>query len=100
YSARPGTRAAQMPHQVEEKVKKERAQRMLELARSCAQRYRQHFLGQSLEVLWEEEAADGLWSGLTDNYLRVFARSSEPLAGRFVPARLVGTNPRGLVGRI
>jgi threonylcarbamoyladenosine tRNA methylthiotransferase MtaB len=100
YSARPGTRAAQMPHQVEEMVKRERAQRMLALARSCAQRHRQQFLGQSLEVLWEEETADGLWSGLTDNYLRVFARSSDPLAGRFVPARLVSTNPRGLVGRI
>ncbi|MEE8473681.1 MAG: tRNA (N(6)-L-threonylcarbamoyladenosine(37)-C(2))-methylthiotransferase MtaB [Dehalococcoidia bacterium] len=99
YSPRPGTRAARMPDQVDARVKKERTRRALEMAADSAQAYRAQFLGQSPEVLWEAETADGMWSGLTDNYLRVFARSPEPLAGRFIPARLVGVKPRGLIGR-
>ncbi len=99
YSPRPGTRAARMPDQVEAGVKKERTQRALEMAADSARHYQRQFLGQSPEVLWETETADGMWSGLTDNYLRVFARSPEPLAGRFTPARLVDVKLRGLIGR-
>ena len=42
-------------------------------------------------MLWEEDA-DGsegrTWHGLTDNYVRVATRSSEPLRNRITPFRL------------
>lgn len=90
YSERPGTLAAEMPGKVGERVKKERSERMLELAREAALRFREQFLGRTMTVLWEKEAQQGVWVGLTDNHIRVFAQSSEPLRNRLVEAKLVG----------
>ncbi len=90
YSERPGTPAALMPEKINERVKKERSERMLKLARESAGRFRQQLLGQTMMVLWEQEVDEGLWTGLTDNYIRVVARSSEPLKNRLLPARLGG----------
>jgi hypothetical protein len=36
-----------------------------------------------VEVLFEQQDATGLWTGLTDNYLRVGVVSSDPLKNRF-----------------
>ncbi|TET39882.1 MAG: tRNA (N(6)-L-threonylcarbamoyladenosine(37)-C(2))-methylthiotransferase MtaB [Dehalococcoidia bacterium] len=90
YSERPGTLAAQIPGKVGERVKKERSERMLELAREAALRFREQFLGRKMTVLWEKEAQQGVWVGLTDNHIRVFAQSSEPLRNRLLEAKLVG----------
>jgi threonylcarbamoyladenosine tRNA methylthiotransferase MtaB len=90
YSERPGTLAAEMPQKVAEKVKSVRSKRMLELARESASRFRERFLGRKSMVLWEREVERGLWVGLTENYIRVFACSNEPLRNRFTPARLDG----------
>jgi hypothetical protein len=53
-----------------------------------------------MEVLWEREVEAGTWSGLTDNYIRVFTRSKEPLTNRLLPAQLSAMNPRGLWGEV
>ena len=45
YSPRPGTEAAQMPNQVESKVKRERSLKMLALARESVRNFRRRFLG-------------------------------------------------------
>ena len=88
YSPRQGTQAALMPDQVDDRVKSERSQRMLALARESAQNFRQRFLGKTMPVLWEKQT-DGGWSGLTDNYIRVCTRSSEDLTNKLLPVKLV-----------
>ena len=98
YSPREGTAAARMPGQVEGRVKKERGRRMAELARSSAHRFRERFLGRTMAVLWERELAGGVWSGLTDNYLRVFVSSDAPLTDQLLPVQLVGMHNQGLQG--
>ncbi|MCX5993133.1 MAG: hypothetical protein NT177_02825, partial [Chloroflexi bacterium] len=82
YSARPGTLAAQMPGKVSEKVKKQRSSTMLDLAASAADEFALRFMGQTREVLWEKEVrhGSGIYSGLTDNYIRTYARSSRDIA--------------------
>ena len=70
YSPRQGTQATQLPQQVEDKVKKQRSQKMLALAKVSAQNFSQRFLGKVMPVLWEKQS-DGLWSGLTSNYIKV-----------------------------
>jgi threonylcarbamoyladenosine tRNA methylthiotransferase MtaB len=87
YSPRPGTKAADMPGQVDDKVKRERSRRMLTLGRACLRNFRQEFLGKTLMVLWEKESG-GVWSGLTDNYIRVYTKSDEDLTNQLVPVRL------------
>ena len=87
YSPRPGTRAATMPHQVEERVKRERSRRMLALGRACVRNFRRRFLGKTLMVLWEKETG-GVWPGLTDNYIRVYTKSDEDLTNQLRPVKL------------
>jgi len=100
YSPRRGTIAAKMPCQVEEKVKKERSQRMLALAKRSAQHFREQFLGQTTPVLWERESEPGGWSGLTANYLRVFTQSKENLTNRLLPAKLIAEHSQGFFGEL
>jgi threonylcarbamoyladenosine tRNA methylthiotransferase MtaB len=100
YSARCGTVAATLPFQVEERVKRARKEKMLQLAQRLAQSFRRRFLGQTVMVLWEKRNEPGIWSGLSDNYLRVLTRYQGDLTNRLLPARLIGEHKQGLWGEI
>jgi threonylcarbamoyladenosine tRNA methylthiotransferase MtaB len=103
YSARPGTPAAQMPDQVLPSIKAERAQAMRTAAESSDRTFRQQFVGQTASVLWESchwQGSSPVWSGLTDNYLRVYLHSTAELANVLTPTRLVGLEKDGLQGQI
>ena len=97
YSPRPGTAAATMPRQVSEKIKKQRSQQMLALAEETAQEFQQQFLGKTMEVLWEKKTGS-VWSGLTGNYIRVYARARGDLTNRLLPVKLVKSYRDGLWG--
>lgn len=99
YSPRPGTEAARMPGQVPASVKKRRSREMLMLAAECVRNFSQRFLGETRPVLWEK-AEKGLWSGHTDNYIKVYARSDDNLTGRILPARLESLWEEGVWGAI
>lgn len=88
YSPRQGTKAAAMPDQVEDKVKRERSRKMLALGRVSVRNFRRKFVGKTVMVLWEKQTC-GVWSGLTDNYIRVFTKSDKDLTNQLLPAKLV-----------
>ena len=79
FSAREGTAAAKFADGVPTVIKKERGQQMRALVEQTGRQERQHFIGTTRPVLWEGEGQPltdqpgRLWSGLTDNYLRVMA---------------------------
>jgi threonylcarbamoyladenosine tRNA methylthiotransferase MtaB len=102
YSARPGTAAGKMPHQVLNTTRKERNAEMRIVFEQAATDYQSRFLGQRLAVLWESTTASSPqgWQmkGLTDNYLRVTAQSSQWLWNQITPVRLTGMGNGGLVG--
>ena len=102
YSPRPGTLAARMVRQVDDRLKKERSLRMLELAQRSVRKFCQRFLGQNMVVLWEKEVApgSGVYSGLSHNYIRVFTQSSEPLTNQFCLVRVVRLYKQGLLGEV
>jgi len=99
FSPRPETRAAQMPNMVTDRDKKQRTLLMLDLARRSALEFRKRFVGDRVEVLWESEKS-GVWAGLSENYLRVFARCQAPLCNRLLGADLVAARDDGLWGEI
>jgi threonylcarbamoyladenosine tRNA methylthiotransferase MtaB len=70
FSARQGTAAARMRGQIKDEVKKARSHRLLALNDEHSQLFRRHFLGETVQVLIEQQK-HGCWEGLTDNYLRV-----------------------------
>ena len=71
YSPRQGTPAAGYPNQVPNEVKDARSKRMQEVAERNMLRYMEAHLGQTVEVLVEEQRCDGIWLGHTDTYLHV-----------------------------
>ncbi|MFH0769677.1 MAG: tRNA (N(6)-L-threonylcarbamoyladenosine(37)-C(2))-methylthiotransferase MtaB [Chloroflexota bacterium] len=100
YSRRSGTEASQLPYQISPPVKKERSQKMLALARESAQSFRQQFLEKTMPVLWEGQSGNGIWSGLTDNYLRVYTRSNEDLTNKLLPMKLGEVRGDGVWGDV
>ncbi len=72
YSRRPGTRACDMPGQVTEAVKAERAARVRALAGEMKAEYLASCVGKTLNVLFETEK-NGLSTGHSDNYCTVCA---------------------------
>jgi threonylcarbamoyladenosine tRNA methylthiotransferase MtaB len=98
FSPRTGTEAAAMSGQVAEAVKKERSRRLIELGEAGTVAFRQRFLGETMTVLWEQ-CRNGVWSGLTDNYLRVYLKSRADLFNRLEPVRLVEPWRDGVLGK-
>lgn len=101
YSPRPGTRAAEMPHELLEGNKKDRVDKMLVLAQESACHFRRSFVGQTVGVLWEDrERSDGrsLWSGLTDNYIRVYSDDERLSANQITSVIVTGEVENGLIG--
>ena len=89
YSPRPGTSAAYFRDQVAEPEKRARMGEMLALSAESALRFRESQLGAVRPVLWERASGSGsVWSGLTDNYLRVRAACGSTLSNRITNARL------------
>jgi threonylcarbamoyladenosine tRNA methylthiotransferase MtaB len=61
---------------------------MLALAEESARNFRQKFLGRTMTVLWEKQSRGSVWSGYTDNYIKVYTKSRENLANKLVPVKL------------
>ena len=55
YSRREGTKAAAMPDQVPEAVKKERSEKLLALGHRMSEEFRRYYLGRQVTALLEEE---------------------------------------------
>jgi len=90
FSPRSGTRAYSMRPLISEKVKKERAERLKEVAKISSHKFISHFLGRTLKVLVEEkeDSNRGLLSGYTDNYIRIFFKGDRKLKNKFVDIKL------------
>lgn len=74
YSPREGTPAAKMDGSLPQSVKKDRANRLIGIGKKLEHEYAQQFLRTEQDVLFEQEAGDGLFEGYTDRYLRVHAK--------------------------
>jgi threonylcarbamoyladenosine tRNA methylthiotransferase MtaB len=103
YSIRPGTSAAHLSGQVDDGKKQERTGEMLELSAAAAKEFRQGALGQTRPVLWKpgkRRGNDGVWTGLTDNYLRVRAQGSRDLGNSITSTRLTALDEDWVAGEV
>jgi len=98
YSARRGTAAATFGGQVPASEKARRGASMRALAARQSDAFRRRHLDAILPVLWEEECADGMSSGLTDNYLRVYSRDGTATPNTLARVRLVEPYQDGVLG--
>jgi threonylcarbamoyladenosine tRNA methylthiotransferase MtaB len=92
YSERPDTQAALLPNKIDERVKKERRDAMLKLAKECTCNFREQFKDHTMMVLWEQGCNNRFWSGLSDNYIRVVTQSNETLKNQLTAVKLVSAS--------
>lgn len=71
YSERPGTAALNIPYIVDDKEKKLRSNRLLELSDRKTKAFYQKFIGSELDVLMEKSSKGRVMHGFTENYIRV-----------------------------
>lgn len=81
YSPRRGTPAAKMENQIDERIKHERVNRLIDLSHQLNGTYAKSQIGQTLRVLFEKEE-NGFYVGHGDNYLLVKVQSDEQLIGQ------------------
>ncbi|MBI4725954.1 tRNA (N(6)-L-threonylcarbamoyladenosine(37)-C(2))-methylthiotransferase MtaB [candidate division TA06 bacterium] len=99
YSKRPQTKAAEMPRQIPEGIKKERSQRLRAMFVQKQQRYWGSQAGQTTAVLFEQ-GKKGRWSGLGEHYFRVTVSSGLDLKNKMMPIKLTTVNEQGLDGQL
>lgn len=91
YSRREGTKAAAMPDQVPEAVKKERSEKLLALGHRMSEEFRRYYLGRQVTALLEEEFFhDGkrYYTGYTKEYVKVAVETEKDLSNTFVTGTL------------
>ena len=91
YSKRQGTRAATMKNQVPENTKKIRSAQLIELGDKMSLEFRQHYLGKTKEVLFEEATEiDGkeYYIGYTKEYVKVAKASDIVLDNQIITGTL------------
>jgi threonylcarbamoyladenosine tRNA methylthiotransferase MtaB len=84
YSRRPGTPAAAMPGQVEERVKKHRVAVLEELCARLSTEFREANRGVRERVLFESTEHGGMMEGYTGNYIRIVRPYDPALVGTLV----------------
>ncbi|UCE97244.1 MAG: tRNA (N(6)-L-threonylcarbamoyladenosine(37)-C(2))-methylthiotransferase MtaB [Dehalococcoidia bacterium] len=87
FSLRSGTKATEMNGQINANIKKQRSKLMIKLAEKSAKKFRERFMGEIRHVLWEKKS-NGIWSGLTSNYIRVYAKNYKNLTNKITRIKL------------
>ena len=107
YSPREGIKAATLPDQLSNEIKKQRSQQLHELAETMKQRFFADNVGNAFPVLWEgysEELDAGKKRvfGYTPNYLRVgcVINQDESLENQIITARLTANAENHLVAEL
>ncbi len=91
FSRRTGTPAARMNNQVDEDVKNERVNQMIELSDQLAKEYASDYENEVLEVIPEERVSEentDMLVGYTDNYLKVRFNGPKDLIGKLVRVKI------------
>lgn len=88
YSRRKGTKAYDMPDQVPESIKKDRAEILEEYQEASRHIFINKFIGEEFEVLFEEKK-DEYFEGYTSNYIRAYLKSEGDLHNHIIKVKAV-----------
>lgn len=106
YSRRQHTPAATMPGQMTEAEKASRSEELLTLTRRQSEEFRSYYIGQNVEVLFEEKKVIGdrsYWIGHTPQYVKVAVEQDRDLHNQIIiveiTGNLVDNYLYGMIGR-
>ncbi|MBN2739132.1 MAG: tRNA (N(6)-L-threonylcarbamoyladenosine(37)-C(2))-methylthiotransferase MtaB [Spirochaetales bacterium] len=103
FSPRPGTAAFNYKPVIDSRIKTARVHKVLDLSKKLFSQYQQQWIGKELDIILENQNGQGLWNGLSDNYLRVFLQQAPegPKKGMLVKTRLLEIDAQGqILGRL
>jgi threonylcarbamoyladenosine tRNA methylthiotransferase MtaB len=90
FSARPGTKAADLPDKVDDSIIKERCERLRNLGNDKRKEFYQRFIGQVLPILVEtnREASTNFLKGISSNYVPVLIDAGDNLKNKIVDVKI------------
>lgn len=100
YSKREGTKAAVMPDQIPEQIKKARSRQLIELGEKRRIAYMSQFVGKEAGVLFEEKQeirGQDFWIGHTMEYLKIGVISDENLENKLIQVKIDRICPEGIL---
>ena len=102
YSKREGTKAAEMPFQVDGNLKEERSKRLIDLNGKLEVEFMEKFIGREMNVLFEELHGENnnKYVGYTENYMKVVAESMEDVSGKIIKTKLLKVEDEHIIGEI
>ncbi|MGE4169716.1 MAG: tRNA (N(6)-L-threonylcarbamoyladenosine(37)-C(2))-methylthiotransferase MtaB [Candidatus Margulisiibacteriota bacterium] len=99
YSERKLARSSKLADQVPADIIHRRSETLRHLSDQKRQAFMTRQLGKTEWVLFEQQK-NGLWTGLTDHYIRVFVDSSEALSNQLLPVKLESVSDKGMMGTV
>jgi threonylcarbamoyladenosine tRNA methylthiotransferase MtaB len=102
FSARPGTKAADLPDKVDVAIIKERCERMRILGDDKRKKFFQGFIGQTLPILVEtnREASTNFLKGMSSNYIPVLIDAGDNLKNKIVDVTIEKHIGRHMLGAL
>lgn len=97
YSPRKGTKAALMKNQVSGDIKEERSKKLIELSDKNQKEHNEKYIGQKLEVLFEEREKEYI-KGHTTNYIVVKTKTDKQIENTIQTVRIIGEENLELIG--
>ena len=79
YSIRKGTKASFMENQVLEHIKKERTKELIEVCNKLHKEFLEKNKNKIRQIIYEKKGKNGLYSGVTENYIKVYKASNTNL---------------------
>ena len=95
YSERPGTKALNIEHVVDQAEKHRRTRIMLDISERKLRDFSNRFIGTTRPVLLEHPRRNKPMSGFTDNYLKVEVSASSQLSNQVIPVTLNAVSESG-----
>ena len=95
YSIRKGTKAAEMPNQIDSAEKERRSKILIELSNKNQFEYNEKYIGKTVDVLIEEDS-----KGHTANYILVKAEDSKQQENKILKVKILNAKEEYLEGKI
>ncbi|MGX4600837.1 tRNA (N(6)-L-threonylcarbamoyladenosine(37)-C(2))-methylthiotransferase MtaB [Faecalimicrobium sp. JNUCC 81] len=98
YSPRKGTPAATMDNQIDPQMKQFRSDKLLNLNKENFNKFASKFIGEELEILFEQSVVDNMYEGLTTNYIRVVVPSEKDIQGEILKVKITNVKDQYVEG--
>ncbi len=99
YSKRNGTKAIDMPMQIDEQIKEQRSKKLIKLSDKNQTDYNEAYIGKEVSVLFEERENE-YFKGHTQNYILVKAKTDKNIQNQIKEVKIIGVNGLDAEGEI